>query len=195
MKQIFTTLAIVCMLGILPIDNNAYAASTAENVIRTTTNEVLRDPNRLRNEATALKLVNKVFNFRAMSRSVLKRKHWKKASPKQKKRFIKAFRGLLVRTYSNALIEAAGKVKRVKYSTRVKGNKATVRTWVYQKGKATPINVKYNMRKYKRSGKWKAYNVTVGGVSLVNNYRSEFANDIGTIGMNGLINKINELKK
>jgi phospholipid transport system substrate-binding protein len=192
MKQIFTTIALVCMLGVLPIDNNAYAASAAENVIRTTTNKVLANPNRLRNEATALKLVNKVFDFQKMSRSVLG-KNWKKTSRKQKKRFIKAFRGLLVRTYSNALIEAAGKVKRVEYNTSVKGNKATVRTRVYQKGKATPIKVKYKMKK--RSGKWKAYNVIVGGVSLVNNYRSEFSNDIRTKGMDGLIKKINGLKK
>ncbi len=191
MKQIFTTIAIVCMLGVLPIDNNAYASS-AEDVIRTTTKKVLKNPNRLRNETTALKLVNKVFNFQRMSRSVLG-KNWKKVSRNQKKRFIKAFRGLLIRTYSNALIEAAGKVKKVEYDTSVKGNKATVRTRVYQKGKATPIKVNYKMRKYR--GKWKAYNVIVGGVSLVNNYRSEFSNDFKTIGIKKLINKINGLKK
>ncbi|MCK5522577.1 MAG: ABC transporter substrate-binding protein [Thiomargarita sp.] len=191
MKKILTTIALVCMLGVLPIDNNAYASS-AEDVIRTTTDKVLKNPNRLRNEATALKLVNKVFSFYSMSKKVLG-KNWKKASKKQKKRFIKAFRGLLVRTYSNALIEASGNVKRVEYSTNVKGKKATVRTQVYQKGKAAPIKVNYNMRKYR--GKWKAYNVIVGGVSLVNNYRTEFANDIRTIGMDKLINKINGLKK
>ncbi len=192
MKQIVTTIALVCMLGVLPIDNNAYASS-AEEVIRTTTNEVLANPNKLKNEAEALKLVDDVFSFYLMSRSVLA-KHWKKVSKKQKKRFINAFRGLLVRTYSNALIEAAGKVEKVEYSTNVKGNKATVHTRIFQKGKK-PIKVKYKMKKSKRDGKWKAYNVTVGGVSLVNNYRSEFANDIKTIGIDKLIDKINRRDK
>jgi phospholipid transport system substrate-binding protein len=192
MKQIVTTIAFVCMLGVLPIDNNAYASS-AEEVIRTTTNEVLANPNKLKNEAEALKLVDDVFSFYLMSRSVLA-KHWKKVSKKQKKCFINAFRGLLVRTYSNALIEAAGKVEKVEYSTNVKGNKATVHARIFQKGK-NPIKVKYKMKKSKRDGKWKAYNVIVGGVSLVNNYRSEFSNDIRTIGIDKLIDKINGLKK
>ncbi|OAD22678.1 Toluene tolerance [Candidatus Thiomargarita nelsonii] len=43
---------------------------------------------------------------------------------------------------------------------------------------------------YPKKGKWKVYNVSVGGVSLVTTYRNEFKNDVRTIGINGLINKI-----
>jgi phospholipid transport system substrate-binding protein len=34
---------------------------------------------------------------------------------------------------------------------------------------------------------WKAYDVRVGGVSLVANYRTEFANEIRTSGIDGLV--------
>ena len=43
---------------------------------------------------------------------------------------------------------------------------------------------------YYYQGQWQVYNVNVGGVSLVTNYRTEFANDIKTMGIDGLINKI-----
>ena len=50
------------------------------------------------------------------------------------------------------------------------------------------MEVEYAMYFYQ--GKWQVYNVNVGGVSLVTNYRTEFANDIRTIGIEGLITKI-----
>ncbi len=192
MKQVFTSLAIVGFLMVSTIDNNVWATS-AEDVIRTTTNEVLDDPARLEDPKEVGKLLDKVFSFYRMSRSVLG-KHWKSATLKQKKRFIKAFRDLLIRTYSKALVEAAGKVKKedVKYSSKMRGKTTTVFTEIQQKGKKA-IQVKYEMRKHK--GKWQVYNVVVGGVSLVNNYRTEFRNKVKNIGLNALIREIKNRKK
>jgi phospholipid transport system substrate-binding protein len=192
MKQVFTSLVIVGLLIALPIDNNVWAVS-AEDVIRTTTNEVLDDPERLKDPKEVGKLLDKVFSFYLMSRSVLG-KYWKSATKDQKKRFRKAFRDLLIRTYSNALVEAAGKVKKedVKYSSKVRKKRTTVFSDVHQKGKKT-IKVKYDMRK--RKGKWWVYNVTVGGVSLVNNYRTEFRKKVKKKGLDALIKEIKDRKK
>jgi len=192
MKQVFTSLAIIGFLMVSPIDNNVWATS-AEDVIRTTTNEVLDNPERLKDPKEVGKLLDNVFSFYLMSRSVLGQ-HWKSATKSQKKRFIRAFRDLLIRTYSNALVEAAGKVKKddVKYSSKVRGKKTTVFTDVQQKGKKT-IKVKYEMRN--RKGKWQVYNVIVGGVSLVNNYRTEFRNKVQKIGLDALISEIKNRKK
>jgi phospholipid transport system substrate-binding protein len=192
MKQVFTSLAIVGFLMVSTIDNNVWAVS-AEDVIRTTTNEVLDDPERLKDPKEVGKLLDKVFSFYRMSKSVLG-KHWKSATKNQKKRFIKAFRDLLIRTYSKALAEAAGKVKKedVKYFSKVGKKRTTVFTSVHQKGKKT-IKVKYEMRQ--RKGKWQVYNVVVGGVSLVNNYRTEFRKKVKKKGMDALIKEIKNRKK
>jgi len=194
MKQVFTSLAIVGFLMVSTINNNVWATS-AEDVIRTTTNEVLDDPERLKDPKEVGKLLDKVFSFYFMSKSVLG-KHWKKKSvtKNQKKRFIRAFRDLLIRTYSNALVEAAGKVKKedVKYSSKVRGKRTTVFTDVQQKGKKT-IKVKYEMRQ--RKDKWQVYNVIVGGVSLVNNYRTEFRQKVKKKGLDALIKEIKNRKK
>jgi len=192
MKQVFTSLAIVGFLMVSTIGNNVWATS-AEDVIRATTNEVLDNPERLNDPKEVGKLLDNVFSFYLMSRSVLG-KYWKSATKDQKKGFIKAFRDLLIRTYSNALVEAAGKVKKddVKYSSKVRGKKTTVFSDVQQKGKKT-IKVKYEMRQ--RKDKWQVYNVIVGGVSLVNNYRTEFRQKVKKKGLDALIKEIKNRKK
>ena len=192
MKQVFTSLAIVGFLMVSTIGNNVWATS-AEDVIRATTNEVLDNPERLNDPKEVGKLLDNVFSFYLMSRSVLG-KYWKSATKDQKKGFIKAFRDLLIRTYSNALVEAAGKVKKddVKYSSKVRGKKTTVFSDVQQKGKKT-IKVKYEMRQ--RKDKWQVYNVIVGGVSLVNNYRTEFRKKVKKKGLDALIREIKNRKK
>lgn len=194
MKQIFTSIAIIGFLMISPVDNNVWATS-AEDVIRTTTNEVLSDPERLKDPKEVGKLIDKVFSFYLMSRSVLG-KYWKSSTKAQKKRFMKAFRDLLIRTYSKALAEAAGKVKKddVTYYSKVRGKTTTVFTDVKQKGKKA-IKVKYEMRQRKGTGKWQVYNVIVGGISLVNNYRSEFRRKIKEKGIDALIEEIKNRKK
>jgi phospholipid transport system substrate-binding protein len=169
-----------------------WASSGAETLIKSTTNEVL---NALKADSSQIySLVEKIvlphFDFERMSKLVLA-KNWRRITDDQKIRFANEFSGLLVRTYSAALVEAAGKVRKFEYSTVDKGSnppRATVSSKVYQKGKPKPIEVDYDM--YSLRGQWKVYNLKVGGVSLVNNYRTEFAKDINKMGIEGLINKL-----
>ena len=48
-----------------------------------------------------------------------------------------------------------------------------------------PVTLDYSMEK--TANGWKVYDVMVGGVSLVANYRTEFANAVRTSGIDGLI--------
>jgi phospholipid transport system substrate-binding protein len=128
------------------------------------------------------------FDFKAMSSWVLG-KYWRKASDAQKERFSKEFQMLLVRTYSNALLEAIG--KKITYLP-LKGNKAdadevTVRTEVEQKG-GFPIPIDYKM--HLKNGEWKVYDVVIDNISLVANYRTTFAKQIKDEGLDKLIKDI-----
>ena len=60
----------------------------------------------------------------------------------------------------------------------------TVQVRISQGGRE-PVSLEYDMEKTP-SG-WKVYDVRVGGVSLVANYRTEFANEIRASGVDGLI--------
>ncbi len=60
----------------------------------------------------------------------------------------------------------------------------TVRTLV-QRASGAPIQIDYSMEK--KADGWKCYDVIVGGVSLVTNYRDEFNDQVKNGGVDGLI--------
>jgi phospholipid transport system substrate-binding protein len=95
---------------------------------------------------------------------------------------------LLVRTYSGALNQYRNET--IDYKP-LRMNPAdvdvTVRTLV-MKANGSPVQIDYNLEK-KAEG-WKAYDVIVGGVSLVTNYRDEFNDQIAKGGIDGLVKTI-----
>lgn len=124
------------------------------------------------------------FNFTAMT-ALAMGQNWGKASPEQKKRLTEEFRTLLVRTYASAL--AAYSEQKFDFRPlRAKPTETdvTVNVRVLQPG-GQPVTLDYSMEK--TANGWKVYDVMVGGVSLVANYRTEFANAVRTSGIDGLI--------
>lgn len=110
---------------------------------------------------------------------------WRKATPEQKQRLAEEFRTLLVRTYASSLAAFAD----LQFDFRPLRMKptdtdVTVQVRVLQSG-AQPVIVEYDMEKTPRG--WKAYDVRVAGISLVVNYRTEFANIVRDSGIDGLI--------
>ena len=124
------------------------------------------------------------FNFTAMT-ALAMGQNWGKANPEQKKRLTEEFRTLLVRTYASAL-SAYSEQKFDFRPLRAKSTDTdvTVNVRVLQPG-SQPVTLDYSMEK-SASG-WKVYDVMVGGVSLVANYRTEFANTVRASGIDGLI--------
>jgi phospholipid transport system substrate-binding protein len=124
------------------------------------------------------------FNFTAMTRLAVAT-NWEKSTAEQKKQLTEEFKTLLVRTYSSAL----STYRNQKFDFRPLRAKptdtdVTVQVRIAQGGRE-PVTLEYDMEKTP-SG-WKAYDVRVGGVSLVANYRTEFSNEIRTNGIDGLI--------
>jgi len=111
--------------------------------------------------------------------------NWRKASPEQKRRLAEEFRALLVRTYASSL-SAFGDQKFDFRPLKLKpeDTDVTVQVRVLQSG-SQPISVDYDLEKTAQG--WKCYDVRVGGISLVVNYRTEFATIIRDKGIDGLI--------
>jgi phospholipid transport system substrate-binding protein len=123
------------------------------------------------------------FDFELMSRWVLGRA-WQQATPDQRRRFADEFRTLLVRTYAKALLEYSDENIRVPPQPPASGSETTVRTEVQPKT-GRPIQINYSMHLGNEG--WKVYDVTVDGVSLVTNYRSTFASQIRSNGLDAVI--------
>jgi phospholipid transport system substrate-binding protein len=132
------------------------------------------------------------FDFRRMSQWVLGR-NWKEATPEQRDKFVGAFRDLLVRTYSTALLNYKDQeIVYLPMPPRKPGDEdALVKTEVKQTNGQPNIPIHYSF--YKNSqGAWKVYDVTIEGVSLVTNYRSVYASKIRDKGIDALIAEITE---
>jgi phospholipid transport system substrate-binding protein len=150
------------------------------------------------NTKKTLELVeNKVlphFNFQRMTQLALGR-DWRQATPEQGKVLVDEFRELLVRTYSKALTEYRDQViifkpfKMAPADTDVK-----VRTEIKQSG-GKPIPLDYYLEKNDNGNGWKVYDLEVGGISLVTNYRSSFAQEVRAGGIDGLIRNLQAKNK
>lgn len=118
-------------------------------------------------------------------------KHWKAASPAQKARFKKEFRMLLVRTYTTAFTEYANwQIRYLPLEMNPGEKKALVRTEILQSG-AQPVAVNYRM--LFEGGDWKVYDVLIEGISLLQNYRTSFTDEVSRTGsLDQLINHLAE---
>ena len=128
------------------------------------------------------------FNFSAMTALALGQS-WNKATPEQKKRLTEEFRTLLVRTYASAL--AAYSEQKFDFRplrAKPTDTDVTVQVRVLQAG-TQPVPIDYSMEK--TASGWKVYDVMVGGVSLVANYRTEFNNVVRESGIDGLVKNLN----
>ncbi len=132
------------------------------------------------------------FDFISMSKWVLG-KNWRTASRAQKIGFIKAFRELMVRTYSVALLEYTdSKITYKPLRDDVSKGNVTVKTQV-ETGKGEPVAINYSLHKKKKG--WKVYDISVEGVSLIANYRTTFASEVKQKGLDALIARLQKHNK
>lgn len=156
-------------------------------IVRTDPKVQAGDQARIRDVIETKLLPN--FDFERMTALAMGR-NWRQATPDQQKQLIQEFRTLLVRTYSGALSQYRDQNMDYK-PLRADANATdlTVRTEVVRPGQA-PVQIDYGMMK--TAAGWKAYDVVVGGISLVTNYRDEFNAQIKNGGIDGLIKTLAE---
>ncbi|MFZ5595094.1 MAG: MlaC/ttg2D family ABC transporter substrate-binding protein [Pseudomonadota bacterium] len=196
MKKIFSALLLVWITGFAGA--SAAAVQPPQDLIKQTADRMLaklkeeravirKDPGRIYELVSDIVLPH--FDFERMSAWVLG-KHWRTATPDQKKRFTEEFRNLLVRTYATSLTEYTDrKINYLPFRGDANATDVTVRTEVEQPG-AAAIPIDYSL--ILKNGEWLVYDVAIDNVSLVTNYRSTFANEIRQGGLDKLISKLAE---
>jgi phospholipid transport system substrate-binding protein len=115
-------------------------------------------------------------------------KHWRQATPAQRKRFIDAFYQSLMRNYGEALLEfTPDRMKILPFKGDPNASSATVRTLV-RRSDGTQVPVNYSLRKTP-SG-WKAWDVTIEGISYVKNYRNDIGAEVAQKGLDSVIQRL-----
>ncbi|MGH8765436.1 MAG: MlaC/ttg2D family ABC transporter substrate-binding protein [Burkholderiales bacterium] len=183
--------AVAAMLLLVPA-GAARADETAPDVlVKNVTIEVIdiiqkdiKDGDRKKMIALIEAKVIPHFNFQSMTASAVGR-NWAKASAEQKAQLAEEFKTLLMRTYSSALASySSQKFDYRPLRAKPTDTDVTVNVRVLQPGQQ-PVTIDYDMEK--RPNGWKVWDVRVGGISLVANYRTEFDNVVRDKGVDGLL--------
>jgi phospholipid transport system substrate-binding protein len=132
------------------------------------------------------------FDFERMTKLAVGRA-WRTATPEQKTVLVAEFRTLLVRTYTKAFTAYTDvNVETKPLTVPADATEVTVKTVILRPG-APPIPVNYEMEK--TAAGWKAFDLSVEGVSLVATHRGSFAEKVQQSGLDGLIKSLIELNQ
>jgi len=201
LRAVWGCLTLTGLLAVLPVQ----AAQQAPDVfMQQLSNELLevvrKDPAvkavDLQKLATLVDLrVLPNVNFQRMTSSAVG-PAWRQATPEQQKRLQDEFKLLLLRSYAGALSQTKDNQTIV-----VKGfkgnpddNEVVVRSEI--RGGNEPLPLDYRLEKSADApGGWKIYNFNLLGVWLVDNYRTQFAQEINAKGIDGLIATLAERNK
>jgi phospholipid transport system substrate-binding protein len=127
-----------------------------------------------------------------MARSVLGRSAWRKASKTERKRFANAFTQLVIRTYANPLTEYTNEtVKFLPIRGGYQKRFVTVNS-VIIRPTANNIPLSYSLI-YKKK-RWKIYDMSVEGVSLLQSFRSQFSAELQRGSIDDLIKRLQNHK-
>lgn len=135
-------------------------------------------------EQRILDVVNDMFDFPDMARSSLGQT-WNTLSKEEQDRFVRLFTSLVQQRYIGK-IDSYDNQKVVYRKQLVKGDKAMVYTDIVDKDLETPIV--YRMEK--QNGKWLVNDLKIENVSLIVNYRRDFASIISKEQFAGLVERI-----
>jgi phospholipid transport system substrate-binding protein len=130
-------------------------------------------------------LINDVFDFKELSIQALGQENWDQNKETQE-RFVAAFRGMVQKSSLKKL--EVYKSDSASYSiveNETKGT-TTVAALVWNEGKKNELT--YQMHKIEKE--WKAWDLVIGGMSTLDNYKSLFKKLMKKKGYEGLLKKL-----
>lgn len=190
-RGVWSAVAVV-VLALFSVSDAASGPPTDQ--LRTSVDQVLKvlaDPE-LKKEARTLErrrmirtIAGDIFDFAEISRRSLA-VHWQARTPEERTEFIALFGDLLENSYISKIEGYSG--EKIQYAgDTVEGPLAVVRTKIITK-QGPEIPVDYRM--FLRGEHWRAYDVSIEGISLVSNYRSQFNSIIQRNGYKDLVAKL-----
>jgi len=161
---------------------------TTDKILSILTNPSLKGSSKTaEREKLIRQAIDERFDWEEMSRRSLAR-YWDQRSDGEKKEFVRLYSDLLERTYMDKVEGYSG--EKVTYEGEsIDNGYAVVKVKIVTK-KNTDIRVHYRL---KRDGnKWLVYDVSIEGVSLVNNYRTQFNNIILKSSYENLVKRLRD---
>lgn len=178
-KTIFLTILFTCLVSAIVIPARAGEPTekikeTTDKIISIVTDPELKNPARAEERKRLIRsAVDERFDWEEMSRRALARE-WLKRSEEERQEFITLFGALLERTYLDKVEGYSG--EKVYYEGETVDGKYGVVLVKFMTSQDTEVPVQYRLKK--KEDDWAVYDISIEGVSLVNNYRVQFKNII-----------------
>lgn len=169
------SIAIIAVLLLFPLFAQAEEPVDAVQVHVNKVLDVLRDKSIKEESATAIRkekirnISNEMFDYTELSRRTMGQ-NWKKLTDAEQNEFIKLYRQILENAYINKLLNYKDEQVVFSKGKMLAEKSAEVSTKVITKTVEIPIDYKVIL---KENG-WKVYDISIEGVSLVSNYRTQF---------------------
>ena len=163
---------------------------TVEEVLSILGDETLQAPERQELRRGKLRqAVQQRFGLEEMARRALGR-HWRDLSADQRQEFVALFSDLLERSYVGR-IEGTGAGSQVAYAKETIDDEgfASVLTVITNR-LGSQVEVEYRLLRRDGTTPWEVYEIVIEGVSLINNYRTQFNNIIHRTSYDGLVKQL-----
>jgi phospholipid transport system substrate-binding protein len=157
---------------------------TVDNVVAILANKTLQLQER---QAKIRQAVLQRFSFDEMAQRALAQ-HWRTLTPPQRQEFVGLFTDLLEGSYITRIANSNPGPQGVRYVKEdINNDQAAVHTEIGN-GRDAPATVEYRL--LHKNGDWKVYDIVIEGVSLVNNYRTQFNTIITKDSYAGLVKQM-----
>lgn len=181
-------LVVIMAEPVLAADPMDEVKRTTDKILSIVTNPALKVPSKTEEREKLIRqAVDDRFDWEEMARRSLA-VHWAKRTAEERKEFVRYFADLVERTYMRKVEDYSG--EKVLYEGETKeGDYASVRVKIVTK-RGEDIPVEYRLKKEKED--WFVYDVSIEGVSLVNNYRTQFNSILSQSSYENLVKRLRE---
>ena len=157
---------------------------TVDEVVAILANHTLQPPER---RTKIRQAVLQRFGFEEMAQRTLAQ-HWRTLTPPQRQEFVGLFTDLLEGSYITRVANSNPGPQSVRYvKETMDQDQAAVHTEIGNPRDA-PATVEYRL--LHKEGDWKVYDIVIEGISLVNNYRTQFNTIITKDSYAGLVKQM-----
>ena len=142
-------------------------------------------------EMRIISSIEDIFDFNLMAKLSLGRE-WKKLTPKDREDYNRFFIERVKNSYFEKLNSYTDEKIEIKEPKRVKKNRITIPSCVV--GKSEPLKVFYKFYMTKEK-KWLIYDLEIEGVSIIQTYRTQFAEILANLNFKNLLEKLSTQRK
>jgi len=124
-------------------------------------------------------------DFVEMAKWVVGRNAWKAADIATQKAFVQAFKTMVVRTYAKSLLEYTDQTIDFLPLRETVGSQQRIQASSIIKSDNQTVHIDYYL--LREGSEWKIYDIVIEGVSLVQGYRAQFADDVQQGGVSAVV--------